>query len=129
MNTLNALAEEYLRNVAVMEQRIEELETKRRILKNHETRRKLGDRICTLRRMVNESRQIAFRLEHYYDKPGEGDVYVKPKPQRDRTKYSGTGYGVASPAACADGRAADAKTVSGLCSAFCGRSSAKCDRG
>lgn len=131
MNTLKALADEYLRNIEVMEQRMEELETKLHAVQNREVRYKLRRRIGVLLVMVNESRKIAFQMEHYYDKPGKGDAHVKSIPQhrKERTKYSGTGYGIASPAACSDGGDADTKTVSGIYAAFCRRSSAKGDCG
>ena len=78
MCSLKELSEEYLHNAAVMEARIQQLEAQASRTISLEVRRKLRRRINTLHIMVCESRQTAFHLEHYYDKPEEGAVYVKP---------------------------------------------------
>ena len=117
---LQAMAEEYLRNVADMEQRIQDLEKEIDSTKGMEQKIKLRRRINTLQVMVCESRQTAFHLQHYYDKPKEEPVYVQPRPQRGRPKkkFSRYGYGAAAPAYVMHGRNADKPTVSGIRSAL-----------
>ena len=116
MCSLKELSEEYLQNAMQMEARIQQLESQASRTISLEVRRKLRRRINTLHVMVCESRQIAFELEHYYDKPEEVSVYVPPKPQRGRPrkKFSRHGYGAATPALVMHGRNADKRTVSGL---------------
>jgi hypothetical protein len=68
--------------------------------------------------MVGEGRQLAFQMQHYYDKPEErGTAYVRkrtPKRKRARRKFNGTGYGAPTPALAVHGRAAYAAPISGL---------------
>ena len=130
MGSLKELADEYLQNAADMEKRIRELEEQLKHVKRLEARRKLRRRINILHVMVCESRQTAFHLEHYYDKPEEGAVYVKPKPQRGRPKkkFSRYGYGTATPALVMHGRNADKPTVSGIRSELSRRNAAKGNR-
>ncbi|MGM9630381.1 hypothetical protein [Butyricicoccus sp.] len=127
---LKDLAVDYLKNVEIMEQRVKELEAQAKAAGQLEMRRKLRRRINTLNTMICESRQIAFQLEHYYDKPEEGAVYVKPKPQRGRPKkkFSRYGYGTAAPAAVEHGERADKPAISSLRSAFFGGDSAARNR-
>ena len=130
MCSLKELSEEYLHNASVMEARIQQLEAQASRTISLEVRRKLRRRINTLHVMVCESRQTAFHLEHYYDKPEEGAVYVKPKPQRGRPKkkFSRYGYGAATPALVMHGRNADKPTVSGIRSELSRRNAAKGNR-
>ena len=116
MCSLKELSEEYLRNAEAMEARIAQLEAQASRTISLEVRRKLRRRINTLHVMVCESRQTAFHLEHYYDKPEEVTVYVRPKPQssRSKKKFSRYGYGTATPALVMHGRNADKPTVSGI---------------
>lgn len=116
MSSLQELSEEYLRNAAALEARIRQLEAQANRTISLEVRRKLRRRINTLHIMVCESRQTAFHLQHYYDKPKEETVYVRPKPQRGRPKkkFSRYGYGTATPALVMHGRNADKPTVSGI---------------
>ena len=69
MSSLKEMADEYLRNAADMEKRIHQLEEQLKHTRRLESQRKLRKRINALHVMVCESRQIAFELEHYYDKP------------------------------------------------------------
>ena len=130
MCSLKELSEEYLHNASVMEARIQQLEAQASRTISLEVRRKLRRRINTLHVMVCESRQTAFHLEHYYDKPEEGAVYVKPKPQRGRPKkkFSRYGYGTATPALVMHGRNADKPTVSGIRYELSRRNAAKGNR-
>ena len=130
MCSLKELSEEYLHNAAIMEARIQQLESQASRTISLEVRRKLRRRINTLHVMVCESRQTAFHLEHYYEKPEEGTVYVKPKPQRGRPKkkFSRYGYGAATPALVMHGRNADKSTVSGIRSALSGGNATKRNR-
>ena len=131
MCSLKELAQEYLQNAARMEVRIQQLESQAARTVSLEVRRKLRRRINTLHVMVSESRQTAFHLEHYYDKPEEVAVYVKPKPRRGRPrkKFSRYGYGAATPALVMHGRNADKQTVSGLRSALSRGHAAERNRG
>ena len=96
MGSLKELADEYLQNAAVMESRIQQLESQLKHTRRLESQRKLRKRINALHVMVCESRRIAFELEHYYDKPEEVDdgnkQQHKRKRGRTRKKYSNTGY-------------------------------------
>ena len=125
MSDLKDLAAEYLQNALQMEARIQQLEEQAKAARQLEVRRKLRKQINTLHVMVCESRQIAFELEHYYDKPKEMNDENKQQPKRKRgrprKKYSNTGYGVAAPAAVERGTGSDAEAVSGICAAFFGR--------
>ena len=118
MKTLEEIAQEYLANVAVIEQRIRELEELERCAKNNEEQRKLRRRIYKLYVMAGEGRQLAFQMQHYYDKPNEGgDVYVrKPqqphKPKRERFRQSG--YGAPTPALAMHGGNTHTAPISGL---------------
>lgn len=116
MCSLKELSEEYLQNAMQMEARIQQLESQASRTISLEVRRKLRRRINTLHVMVCESRQTAFQLEHYYDKPEEVAIYVPPKPKRGRPrkKFSRYGYGAATPALVMHGRNADKPTVSGI---------------
>lgn len=129
MITLYDMSQEYLQNALQMEARIRQLESQASRTISLEVRRKLRRRINTLHVMVCESRQIAFELEHYYDKPKEDPIYVKPKPRRGRpkNKFSRNGYGAATPALVMHGRNADKQTVSGIRSELSRRNAAKRD--
>ena len=83
MCSLQELSEEYLRNAIRLEQRIAQLESQASRTISLEVRRKLRRRINALYDMACENRQIAFHLEHYYDKSKEAVVYV-PRPTRPR---------------------------------------------
>ena len=130
MCSLKELSKEYLQNAAVMEARIHQLEAQASRTISLEVRRNVRRRIKALHIMACESRQTAFHLEHYYDKPEEGAVYVKPKPQRGRRKkkFSRYGYGTATPALVMHGRNADKPTVSGIRSELSRRHAAKGNR-
>ena len=116
MYSLKELSEEYLHNAEALEARIRQLEAQADRTISLEVRRKLRRRINTLHVMVCESRQTAFHLEHYYDKPEEMTVYVRPqpKPRPPKKKFSRYGYGTATPALVMHGRNADKPTVSGI---------------
>ena len=96
MCSLKELSEEYLQNAMQMEARIQQLESQASRTISLEVRRKLRRRINTLHVMVCESRQIAFELEHYYDKPKEMNDENKQQPKRKRgrprKRYSNTRY-------------------------------------
>lgn len=127
MCSLKELSEEYLQNALQMEARIQQLESQASRTISLEVRRKLRRRINTLHVMVCESRQIAFELEHYYNKPEEVPVYAAPKPHRGRPrkKFSRYGYGAATPALVMHGRNADKRTVSGVRTQLTGGHAAK----
>lgn len=115
MCSLKELSEEYLYNAARMEARIKQLESQVDRTVSLEVRRKLRRRINTLHIMVCESRQIAFQLEHYYEKPKEADSIVsKPKRGRPKKKFSRYGYGTAAPALVMHGRNADKPAISSI---------------
>jgi hypothetical protein len=116
MCSTKELSEEYLQNAKLMEARIQQLESQAARTVSLEVRRKLRKRINTLHVMVCESRQTAFQLQHYYDKPEEVTVYVAPKPtpRRVRKKFSRYGYGTATPALVMHGSNADKSPVSGI---------------
>ena len=131
MPDLKDLAAEYLQNAKQIEARIQQLESQLKHTRRLESQRKLRKRINALHVMVCESRQIAFELEHYYDKPDEMDdgnkQQQKRKRGRPRKQYSNTGYGVAAPAAVEHGTGSDTEAVSGICDAFLGRRSTSGD--
>lgn len=133
MSSLKELADEYLRNAADMENRIRELESQLKHTRQLESQRKLRRRINVLHVMVCESRRIAFELEHYYDKPEEVDDGNKQQPKRKRgrprKRCSGTGYGVAAPAAVERSGDADTKAVSGIRAVLHRRNAAEGNRG
>lgn len=133
MSSLKEMADEYLRNTADMEKRIHQLEEQLKHTRRLESQRKLRRRINILHVMVSESRRIAFQLEHYYDKPEEVDDGNKQQPKRKRgrprKRCSGTGYGVAAPAAVERSGDVDTKAVSGLCATLSGRRAAEDDCG
>ena len=131
MCSLKELSEEYLQNAMQMEARIQQLESQASRTISLEVRRKLRRRINTLHVMVCESRQIAFELEHYYDKPEEKAYEPKPKRKRGRPskKYSNTGYGIAAPASVEHGAGADAEAVSGIRAVLPRRNAAEGNRG
>ena len=133
MGSLKELADEYLQNAADMEKRIRELEEHLKHVKQLEVRRKLRKRINTLHVMVCESRQTAFHLEHYYDKPEEVDDENKQQPKRKRgrprKRYSGTGHGIAAPASVEHGAGADSEAVSGIRAVLPRRNAAEGNRG
>ena len=129
MCSLKELSEEYLNNAAMLEARICQLESQAARTISLEVRRKLRRRINTLHVMVCESRQIAFQLEHYYEKPKEV-IYVPStrKRGRPRNKFSRNGYGAATPALVMHGRNADKPAVSGIRAELSRRNAAKRDR-
>ena len=133
MCSLKELSEEYLQNAMQMEARIQQLESQASRTISLEVRRKLRRRINTLHVMVCESRQIAFELEHYYDKPEEVDDGNKQQPKRKRgrprKRYSNTGYGIAAPASVEHGAGADAEAVSGIRAVLPRRNAAEGNRG
>lgn len=118
MKSLEDMAQEYLENVAVIEQRIAELQVQERHTVSCEERLRLRRRIQKLYTMAGEGRQLAFEMQHYYDKPEEGGTaYVKQphttkKPKRK--KFSRSGYGAPTPALAVHGRNAHAAPISGL---------------
>lgn len=118
MCSLKELSEEYLQNALQMEARIQQLESQASRTISLEVRRKLRRRINTLHVMVCESRQIAFELEHYYDKPEEkaDESKTKRKRGRPKKKFSRHGYGTPTPALVMRGGNVNKQRVSGLCS-------------
>ena len=100
MCSLQNLSEEYLCDALRLEQRIALLESQASRTISLEVRRKLRRRINALYTMACESRQTAFLLEHYYDKPKEAVFYVPCSTQSHRSgkRFSRHGYGAASPA-------------------------------
>ena len=116
MCSLQNLSEEYLCDALRLEQRIALLESQASRTISLEVRRKLRRRINALYTMACESRQTAFLLEHYYDKPKEAVFYVPCSTQSHRSgkRFSRHGYGAASPALIMHGRNADKTPVSGL---------------
>ena len=116
MSTLADLAEEYLENVAVIEQRIAELKSLERRTSSCEERIRLRRRIQKLYTMAGEGRQLAFQMQHYYDRPEEGAYVRKPEQHktRKRVKFRQSGYGAPTPALAVHGRNAHAAPISGL---------------
>ena len=98
MCSLQNLSEEYLCDALRLEQRIALLESQASRTISLEVRRKLRRRINALYTMACESRQTAFLLEHYYDKPKEAVFYVpcSTQSQRSGKRFSRHGYGAAS---------------------------------
>lgn len=122
MPTFQDMADEYERNITLMCDRVAELKIQRSGVKTLETRRKLQRRINTLECLICESRSMAYRIRHYYDKPEEKPVVKTTKRERGRPrkKFSLSGYGNPAPSAVEHGRKLKPASISGICSVFLG---------
>lgn len=135
MRDLKDLAADYIANAELLENRVKELKVELvdpyGIYNSMTTVQRLRRRIAILSDMAGESRQIAFKLEHYYDKPKK-EVANEPKQEGDceikKQRFRKSGYGNPAPAAVEHGRNADEPPVSGICAVFSGRDTTKSDR-
>lgn len=69
------MAQEYRANTALLELRMKQLQAAQRRTRQKEVQFRLKRRINCLRTLINESRQTAFKLEHYHDSKG-GKAYA-----------------------------------------------------
>lgn len=67
---LRDMAQEYKRNTALMELRMQELQVAQKRAEQKEVKYRLKQRIGRLRTLINESRKTAFEMEYYYEKGG-----------------------------------------------------------
>lgn len=67
---LGDMAQEYKRNTALLELRMQQLQIAQQRTQQKEVKYRLKQRIGRLRVLINESRKTAFEMEHYYEKGG-----------------------------------------------------------
>lgn len=67
---LQEMAQEYKRNTALLELRMQQLQVAQQRTTQKEVKYRLKRRIGRLRGLINESRKAAFEMEHYYEKGG-----------------------------------------------------------
>lgn len=83
------LAGEYLENAKQIEQRITQLETEKAKINSPTMIEKYNRRMLILHTMVNDARETAYILEHYYDDEKQRRDRMQPKPQKKPIKKRG----------------------------------------
>ena len=128
MDNFYDIAQEYMENVAVLENRIAELEKQAKGNISNQELLNLRRRIKILYQFVCEGRQNAFNIEHYYDKPKEEEKHYvtvckynsKQKNNTAKQRFRTSGYGSPTPASAMYGRNLKSPPISGLRSGFSG---------